>query len=378
MWALWVQPDSNYPMAMLVVGRSAPSHALRVERERELVRHHWSGMRSKRSAAPLAGLLALAAMLGFAATPSGAQTGDGVGSAFGYSAKYTIFGGPFDVPPSPSVTLPAGGSATPVTGSIPSARVQSGPGILFTSGPIDISTQGSAGSVTSKTHISGTNTSNVEILTAGTMDSTCTASASGVTGSATFAGPGSAGHTSATLRTSSGDPDKDGDEVYADIPANPPPNTAINGNLEEVGDTFQLVFNEQVTNADGTLTVNAVHERLLGPTALGDIYIGQSVCGASGGTSSTNDPAATDTTGAGGTGTSGSGTSGSGTSGSGTSGTGTSGSGTSSSGTSGSGTSGMPTTGADVVPLSVLGLELLVGGVAAVRWSNRRRPWPGR
>lgn len=44
-----------------------------------------------------------------------------------------------------------------------------------------------------------------------------------------------------------------------------------------MGDTFKYVFNEQVV-ANGAITVNADHQYLLGPTAVGEFIIGQSRC----------------------------------------------------------------------------------------------------
>jgi len=42
------------------------------------------------------------------------------------------------------------------------------------------------------------------------------------------------------------------------------------------GDDFRAVFNEQMTDPDGTISVNAVHLYLLGPTAFGDVVIARS------------------------------------------------------------------------------------------------------
>ena len=43
-------------------------------------------------------------------------------------------------------------------------------------------------------------------------------------------------------------------------------------------DNFRIVFNEQVLNPDGSVTVNVVHEYFLGPVLKGDMALGQSVC----------------------------------------------------------------------------------------------------
>ncbi len=49
--------------------------------------------------------------------------------------------------------------------------------------------------------------------------------------------------------------------------------------IEGVGDSFRYVFNEHVRNLDGSLTVQAAHLYLLGPTAVGDLFIGTVECG---------------------------------------------------------------------------------------------------
>ena len=259
--------------------------------------------RRVRSTQLLALVAVSAAMFATVASPSSADVTAVSGSAYGYSASFTIFGGgPFVFGPDPTVTLPAGGSAVPITATAPSGRVAQGPGVLFTSGPIDVSTQGTTGatgSVTSSSHITTVPTSTVgEILYAGDIRATCTASEAGVSGTTTLAGPGDAGHTSPTLRTSDGNPDVEGDETYVDLPTDPAPNTTIDGTLESVGDTYRVVLNEQIPNPDGSLTVNAVHEYLLGPTAVGELIIGQVVCGvtATGVTTTTNGGVTTTTT----------------------------------------------------------------------------------
>jgi hypothetical protein len=134
-----------------------------------------------------------------------------------------------------------------------------------------------------------------EIVSADSVASTCTASETGVTGSATF--------TNASVQTDSGD-DAAGDvhpAVNEPVADNPAPNTGpVTGHIHVNGaqDNFHVVFNEQITNADGSLTVNAVHEFLDGPTAVGDLIIGQSVCGvtAAAGPTTTTAPGATTTT----------------------------------------------------------------------------------
>jgi len=95
--------------------------------------------------------------------------------------------------------------------------------------------------------------------------------------------------TGGTLETDNGnDVNGDGDFVDAGehppvsvaVPANPAPNTTVLGHIHinNSQDNFRYVFNEQVTNPDGSLVVNAGHEYLLGPTAVGDLILGHAVC----------------------------------------------------------------------------------------------------
>jgi hypothetical protein len=125
------------------------------------------------------------------------------------------------------------------------------------------------------------------VFTAASVASTCTTSPSGATGSTTI--------TDGTLRTSEGNPDVEGDDTVVPIPSDPAPNTEIKGTIEAVGDNFTYIFNEQITNPDGSLTVYAAHQKLEGPTAIGDLYIGKADCAqvASGSTATTAGSTAT-------------------------------------------------------------------------------------
>ncbi len=204
------------------------------------------------------------------------------GSAYGYFSNVSLFGGPFNTRgPTPTVTLAPDASNSPQSATQASGLVQYGPAVLFTSDQIDVSTSGSlgeAGGATSSSTVQNVNKSTTqpeltgsEVFTATTVSSTCTASATGVSGS-TFV-------TEGTLQTSEGDPSVEGDETVVDVPFEPAPNTTYEGQIEGVGDSFRAVFNEQIVNPDGSLTVNAYHLYLLGPTAVGDLIVGQSVCG---------------------------------------------------------------------------------------------------
>jgi len=169
-----------------------------------------------------------------------------------------------------------------------------GPATFFSSNRVDVSTQGTTGAggtVTSSVNIAGVDTSLSEIVTADAISSTCTASANGLSGTTTL--------TNAKERIDSGD-DVVGDihpEVKVSLPTNPPISSPSavqspapppqNLSLPNPGhihvnnsiDYFHIVFNEQVINPDGSLTVNAVHEYLDGPSAIGHVILGQSTCG---------------------------------------------------------------------------------------------------
>lgn len=214
------------------------------------------------------------------------------GSAVGVSAPdLTIFGGaqtPYG--PTPTATLPAGGSTTAVTGSDASESVVYGPATLFTSGAVDVSTQGtqSGGSVTSSVTLSGITNAHGETMTADSLSSTCTAN-----------GANSAS-TTVTNGVVATDIDANGNIVTSEaVPANPSPGFTINGTLALSAtdtETFTWVFNEQTTNRDGSITVNAAHYELHGPTTKGDIFLGQSMCGFTASAATTTTAASTTTT----------------------------------------------------------------------------------
>ena len=315
--------------------------------------------------APPKGAASAAAPAAAAALPAQAADPTGPG-AFGYVARVALFGGPSNTrpcadPPAnttdcrarPSVTLPAAGSATPVTDTVATADARFGPGIIFTSGPITVSTQGTAAASTSKVEIQNVNTSQQEVFTASAMSSTC----NGPSGSTSITG--------GTLRTSEGtNLDSETDDTNTPVPANPPPNTTIEGRIETVGDSYRAVFNEQIVS-NGAIVVNAFHMTLLGPTAVGELIVGQSRCGGTAVSTGTG-------TGTGGTGT-GTGT-GSG-SGSGTSGTTAAGANRAGSGAR---TGAMATTGFGALGPLLLGVTLLLLGMASSLGGARLRARPAR
>ncbi len=214
------------------------------------------------------------------------------GGAYGYFGNVSLFGGPHNTRgPAPEVTLPAGGSAVPVTASAPTGSVVYGPAIIFSSGPITLSTQGTigpGGTVTTTATIDTVNTSQQEVFTADSISSTCTASESGVSGSTLV--------TNGVLVLQDPNPDVSGEkgEQIVNVPTNPAPNTTYSGTVANVNDNFEYLFNEQIVNPDGSITVYAAHLRLLGPTAIGDVFVGKVECGVtSDGTTTTLGPTTT-------------------------------------------------------------------------------------
>jgi hypothetical protein len=266
----------------------------------------------------LAGVLALVGSGAASADVSAVK-----GSACGYYTDVSLFQGPknlrgcnqpADAPAegaAPSVTLPAAGSASPISATDSDGAVaQYGPAQLFSgqyppdpnvlvappSGPMTVSTQGTtgaSGAVTSSASITLPRGVGPSPIVADGVASSCTASETGVGGSTAITN----GQT-VTSTTGDGSP-----LTMAPVPAYPPVNHEVTGTINNVGDSFRIVYNEQITNSDGSITVNAVHMYLLGPTAVGDVVIAQSVCGVTvtQATTTTTQPGATTTTQAGAT-----------------------------------------------------------------------------
>ena len=279
-------------------------------------------MRSSRRTARTAVLAVVlaAAGLGLSAGSSAAAVTSLRGSACGYFVNVGLFGGPQNLrgcgqpdsapatSQSPSVTLPAGGSASPVTQTdADGAAGIYGPATIFggiwpddvvsapPSGPITVKTQGTTGA-------SGTVSSSADITLyatppavrcvgdpAGTANChapggfgpppvwgdslhvECSASENAVSGLTRFSRA-----FLATATDAGGSPLPNATEA---VPDSPPANYTKHGVITNVGDVFTVVFNEQIPNADGSLTVNAVHMYLFGPTAVGEVVKGQVTCG---------------------------------------------------------------------------------------------------
>lgn len=104
------------------------------------------------------------------------------------------------------------------------------------------------------------------------LESTCTADKDGFIVTTTV--------TNGEVETSY-DPETQQVETSEPVPVNPEPGYTVEGTIDHVGDRYRIVYNEQIANHDGTLTVNAAHLYLLGDIAVGDLVVGQTTCGTS-------------------------------------------------------------------------------------------------
>ena len=226
------------------------------------------------------GLMVAAA--GTGSVPAAASGPDQLnGSAYGVFVKVGLFGGPPNqVGATPVAVLPPGGGQA--EDALPELAAQFGPAIVFggqydqndqsgPSGALAVSTEGQAGADTFVTSSASVVDVGPGPLIADRMESTCRADGAGVSASATITG--------GVVETSY-DPATQQAATSEPVPENPAPNTEYTGTLDHIGDTFRIVFNEQVVEGD-TVTVRAAHMYLLGPIAVGDSIIGQSVCGLS-------------------------------------------------------------------------------------------------
>jgi hypothetical protein len=223
--------------------------------------------------------------------------------AYGHYTNVGLFGGPQRaVGPAPVVNLPEAGADSPITATEgEGASAVYGPATVFggrwpddaatapKSGPVSVSTRGSASSVTATAHI-GLFGDPVPITCDGDpigtanctapggfgpgpaagdeLRSTCTADETGVRGSTTFR--------NAILSLST---TMEGDPAETEpIPDEPPPNYTREVTINNVGGHPKIIFNEQIVEPDGTITVNAVHMFLRGPIALGEQILGHVRC----------------------------------------------------------------------------------------------------
>lgn len=206
------------------------------------------------------GLLAavVASVVLAGAAPASAAPGDG--SAYGVNVDVTLLGQPA-VKAGP---LAAANTAGPTSNSL--AKVDL-PGVL-TTGVINTEAKrdDNSGAVTAKASTAdvGLPLLKAAIGNAGikAVEAVCTATQEGVKGSTTLVGAnlGSVGAVDAT----------------------PAPNTQIKVGLGLVN-VATITLNEQIKNKDGSLTVNAVHVKLLGGVAgaigSGDVIVSSATCG---------------------------------------------------------------------------------------------------
>ena len=219
-----------------------------------------TGRKASRSLA----LLALVPTFGLVlATAAYADVTTVTGSATGASATLTTLAGiNADIPPQPVVTLPAAGSAAPVTNTLASLNV-----LVLKTGVLNVSTQGTlgaGGSVTSSSDVAnpvvGIPALAPNVLRATAVGSSCTSNEAGSSGTATIANLKLLGQP-VTVSTA--------------------PNTTVN-----VAGVGILHVNEQIVTGSGAstaITVNALRlEITAGPLGQGSIIIAQSICGVTG------------------------------------------------------------------------------------------------
>lgn len=213
-------------------------------------------------------VMLIAGTVGSATAAPPATVTQVTGSAFGYhSYDVSLFCWTppcFQQPergPAPHVELAPDASNSPQTAHASTGRVAYGPATLFTSDDIDVATVGRtglAGFVRSHSSIDNINkaatqvSTGSEMFTADNLSGQCRADASHVTGKTTV--------TNGTVRTHAQAGDHP--EEIIPIPTDPPPNYMVEGHLHlgSVTDRFVFVFNEQIVNDDGTITVNPVHQ----------------------------------------------------------------------------------------------------------------------
>lgn len=279
-----------------------------------LRRRHFSSCLSR----PFVALVAFGVGTLVSVGPSDAQAAGVSGGAYGHYTNVGLFGGPPGANgPAPQVMLPPGGAEPALRATEPSASAVYGPAKIFggrwprnlamapPSGPISVSTRGKAGPggfITSTADIvlnpiplraqcggEPTGTANCSVpggfgpsppTEGDELHSTCTADEKGARGSTRFV--------KAILATAT---DADGEPKDEEpIPDEPPANYTRTGQLTNVGDNYKIVYNEQIKENDGSITVNAVHLYLLGPIAIGEQILGQVRCSTGGATSAPPSP----------------------------------------------------------------------------------------
>jgi len=234
-----------------------------------------------------------------APTPANATVTSATGDSWGYTVNISLFGGaqtPVNNQPEASTSgQPVNYAAT--------GTVKYGPATIFNSGPIAVTaagntTLGSARSSSSLTNVGtwvGVAVEDTGWYLAqkdtyvptlgGEMDPFIAASVH-TECSVTDGSPAKASTTIVGGRTVS----KDNSNAPYDMHYAPVSPTAVDkddttastfvtGTLDHIGDSWKIRYNEQKASADGkTIEVWGAHLYLLGPTAVGDMWIGYSKC----------------------------------------------------------------------------------------------------
>ncbi|MEU5690260.1 choice-of-anchor P family protein [Actinosynnema sp. NPDC020468] len=206
------------------------------------------------------GLLAAAALL-TAAAPASAAPGDA--SAFGAKAGITLLGGTA-LAAGPFAAAAAAGPTTDTFAGVDKPGVLR-TGVLSASASRDENT-GAVSSTASATDADlGLLAGTTGGVTAQVVKAECAATQTGVTGTTTLTG----------LKSGS----------LGTVDGSPAPNTTADVKVLGV-QVAKVVFNEQIANPDGSLTVNAVHVTLLGGVTgslgSGDLVLSSATCGPAG------------------------------------------------------------------------------------------------
>jgi len=260
-----------------------------------------SGRRAKRLLMPvLAVVIAAAGALGVTASPASAAVSQGY--ACGYYSNVSLGGGPYGsqgCPPQTYQSANANGLAPAstwqygVTQSVTDsdgAKATYGPAVMFSS-PYDINDN-------------LTNSAAMTVQTTGSTTVSAVARAYGVGPSPFYTLTPTSYPESATYNgyvdarcAASSPTSKTGTAVVKDgrvdtatdangyptntvaVPNPTPVNHRVDFTINSVGDHGYVIFNEQINNPDGSLTVNGSHMYLEGPFAVGEVIIAQVKCG---------------------------------------------------------------------------------------------------
>ncbi|MFD5830401.1 choice-of-anchor P family protein [Lentzea sp. NPDC060358] len=206
----------------------------------------------------LAGVVAIAALLAVA-SPASAAPGDA--SAYGAKADVTLLGSPaINVGPFAPANVNGPQTQNTTIGVNVPGVLQTGAITTFTS------RDDNSGAVYSRASTadlaSGLLAPATGNISAGAVVAECSATQQGVVGTTTL--------TNVNLGS------------LGQVGATPAPNTKLDVRLLGIK-IGEVTFNEQIQNGDGSLTVNAVHIRLLpgvlGSLGSGDVYISSATCG---------------------------------------------------------------------------------------------------